>query len=51
MVKGLPEIQVFHDGVCKGCAQGKNVKKAFPSSDSKAKGVLDLIHSNVCGPM
>ena len=23
MVKGLPEIQVFHDGVCKGCAQGK----------------------------
>jgi hypothetical protein len=51
MVKGLPEIQVFHDGVCKGCAQGKNVKKPFPSSDSKAKGVLDLIHSHVCGPM
>jgi hypothetical protein len=20
MVKGLPKIQVFHDGVCKGCA-------------------------------
>jgi hypothetical protein len=51
MVKGLLEIQVFHDGVCKGCAQGKNVKKPFPSSDSKAKRVLDLIHSNVCGPM
>jgi hypothetical protein len=51
MVKGLPEIQVFHDGVCKGCAQGKNVKKPFPSSDSKAKGVMDLIHSYVCGPM
>jgi hypothetical protein len=44
MVKGLPEIQVFHDGVCKGCAQGKNVKKPFPSSDSKAKEFMDLIH-------
>jgi hypothetical protein len=47
MVKGLPEILVFHDGVCKGCAQGKNVKNPFPSSDSKAKGVMDLIHSDV----
>ena len=42
---------MFHDGVCKGCAQRKNVKKSFPISDSKAKGVIDLIHSNVCGPM
>jgi hypothetical protein len=39
------------DGVCKGCAQGKNVKNPFPSSDSRAKGVLDIVHSNVCGPM
>ena len=31
--------------------RSKNVKKPFPSSDSKAKGVLDLIHSDVCGPM
>jgi hypothetical protein len=51
MVKGLPKIQVFHNGVCKGCAQGKNVKKPFPSSDSKAKGVMDLIHSDVSEPM
>jgi hypothetical protein len=51
MVKGFPKIQVFHDGVCKRCAHRKNVKKPFPSSDSKTKGVLDLIHSDVCGPM
>jgi transposase InsO family protein len=42
---------VDHEGICKGCAQGKNVKKPFPSSDSKAKGALDIIHSDVCGPM
>jgi transposase InsO family protein len=51
MVTGFPDIQVDHEGICKGCAQGKNVKKPFPSSDSKAKGLLDIIHSDVCGPM
>ena len=25
MVTGLPEIQANHDGICKGCAQGKNM--------------------------
>ena len=40
-----------HEGVCKGCAQGKNVKSPFPSSDNKAKGILDIVHSDVCGPM
>jgi transposase InsO family protein len=30
---------------------GKNIKKAFPSSDNRAHGILDLVHSDVCGPM
>ena len=50
-VEGLPKIQAKHDGVCKGCAKGKSTKKTFPSRESKAKGVLEIIHSNVCGPM
>jgi transposase InsO family protein len=37
--------------VCKGCALEKYSKTAFPSSDSRSKGILDLIHSDVCGPM
>jgi hypothetical protein len=51
VVKGLPEFKVDHEGVCKGCAQGKNIKNPFPKSDSKAEGILELIHSDVCGPM
>jgi hypothetical protein len=51
MVTCLPEIQVQHNGVCRGCALGKNVKGSFLSSDSRSKGILDLIHSDVCGPM
>ena len=50
-VTGLPEFQVNHDGVCKGCAQGKTVKSPFTSSDNKAKRILDIVHSIMCGPM
>ena len=51
VVKGFLEIQEKNEGVCKGCAKGKNTKKTFPSSESKAKGILEIIHSDVCGPM
>jgi transposase InsO family protein len=50
-VTGLPELKVDHEGMCNGCAQGKNIKNPFPKRDNKAKGVLELIHSDVCGPM
>ena len=51
VVTGLPEIQIEHEGVCKGCAQGKNTKNLYPKSDNKAKGILDIIHSDICRPM
>ena len=50
-VEGIPEMQEKHEGVCKGCVKGKNTKKTFPSSESKEKGILEIIHSDVCGPM
>jgi hypothetical protein len=37
--------------VCRGCALGKNAKDSFPSSESRSKGILDLIHSDVSGSM
>jgi hypothetical protein len=51
MVTGFLETQVNHEGICKGHAQGKNKKKPFPSNNNKAKGSLDIIHTNICGPM
>jgi transposase InsO family protein len=50
-VTGLPKLKVDHEGVCKRCAQGKNIKNPFPKRDSKTEGVLELIHSDVCGRM
>jgi hypothetical protein len=37
--------------VCMGCVLGKYSKIAFPNSDIRCKGILDLIHSDVCGTM
>ena len=51
MVTGMPEVSPKHEGICKGCALGKNTKKSFPRSKSRSKGILDLIHSDICGPM
>jgi hypothetical protein len=50
-ITGLLKFKVGHKGVCNGCAQGKNIKNPFSKRDIKAKGVLELIHSDVCGPM
>jgi transposase InsO family protein len=51
MVCGMPSISLSKNEICKGCMLGKNIKKAFPSSDNRAQGILDLVHSDVCGPM
>jgi hypothetical protein len=51
MVCGMPSISLSKNEFCKGCMLGKNIKKSFPSSDNKAQGILDLVHSDVCGPM
>ena len=34
MVCGMPSISLSKNEICKGCMLGKNIKKAFPSSDS-----------------
>jgi hypothetical protein len=51
IVTGLPVLSTKHNDVCKGCALGKYGKTTFPSNDGRLKGLLDLVHSNVCGPM
>jgi hypothetical protein len=51
IVTGLPDFSIEQYGVCRGCALGKNAMAAFPSSDSRSKGILDLIHSNMSGLM
>ena len=51
VVTGLPYLNIDHEGTCKGCVRGKNINNPFPKSETKTKGTLELIHSDVCGPM
>ena len=51
LVTGLPNLKIDHEGTCKGCARRKNIKNPFLKSETKAKGMLELIHYDVCGPM
>ena len=51
MTTGLPDFSTEQSGVCRGCALGKYNKIAFSSSDNISKGVLELIHLDLCGPM
>ena len=51
MVTGMPKVSPKHDGINKGCALGKNTKKSFPRSKNRSKGILDLIHFDICGTM
>ena len=49
--QSLPMLHVDNDGVCRGCALGKYTKGSFPKSENRSKGILDLILSDLCGPM
>ena len=51
IVRGLPSISHL-DQVCEGCLLGKQFKKNFPKeSRSRAQKPLELIHTDVCGPI
>jgi hypothetical protein len=51
VVTGVPQFSTEHQDVCRGCALGKFTKASFPSSDTRSAGILDLVHTDVCGPM
>ena len=51
VVTSLPALKINHEGVCKGCAKEKNINNPFPKSDTKSEGILELVHSAICGPM
>jgi hypothetical protein len=50
MVDGM-ELQMESMADCIACAQGKHARSSFRSSSSHAEGLLDLVHSDVCGPV
>lgn len=47
----FPEASIEHDDVFRGCVLGQFAKATFPRSDNKLRGMLDLVHLDICGPM
>jgi hypothetical protein len=51
IVTTVPYFSTEHQELCKGFSLGNYTKTNFPSSDSRETRILDLIHSDVYGPM
>lgn len=52
MVDGIGQLKNDIDGVCEPCTYGKQISKPFYSrGGERSSRVLQLIHSDVCGPI
>ena len=47
----VPVLSNEHDDICRGRVLGKYAKATFPRSNNRARDVLGLMHSDICGPM
>ena len=50
MVQGIPNCSMGFD-FCEHCIYGKHNCVSFPIGATRSKGALDLIHSDVFGPV
>ena len=37
--------------VCESCIEGKMTKRPFPTKGNKTNALLELVHTDVCGPL
>ena len=51
MLKGLPQLDIGEDKVCVGCQYGKAHQLPFKESKFRVKQQLELVHSDVFGPV
>lgn len=58
--QSLRKLMAMADGIelandvipeCIACIEGKHARNPFPSSESRAEGLLDLVHSDLVGPI
>jgi hypothetical protein len=47
---GLPMGALARLDQCKGCTLGKYVKSTFHEKENRASVILEIIHTDVCGP-
>ena len=50
-VRGLPKLKKPNNIMCKQCQLGKMTKSSFKSKTYTSKDVLEIVHTNFCGPI
>lgn len=50
-VKGLEINENFGGYNCETCAKGKMSRKALPKRSQRQTDLLDIVHTDICGPM
>ena len=50
-VRGFPKLKKPNNIMCKQCQLGKMTKSSFKSKTFTSKGVLEIVHTNLCGPI
>lgn len=52
MVLGIPKISINKNEFCESCVLGKQTRKSFAKThESRSSRPLELIHSDLCGPI
>ena len=50
-VKGLPKLKKPENIMCKQCQLGKMTKSSFKRKNYTSNEVLEVVHTNLCGPI
>ena len=50
-VRGLPKLKKLDNVICKQCQLGKMTKSSFKRKSYTSKEILEIIHTDLCGPI
>ena len=50
-VRGLPKLKKLDNIMFKQCQLGKMTKSSFKSKTHTSKGILEIFHTDLCGPI
>ena len=48
--RGFPKLKKPDNMMCKQCQLGKMTKSSFKSKTYTSKGILEILHIDLCGP-
>jgi hypothetical protein len=52
MVNGMNLKEVLLHCICEACVKGKHERTSFPKDEARrASQLLEIVHTDVCGPM